>query len=257
MKSIIYTEWLKVKTYRTFWLMALLMLVVIPAGNMILVNVISNNLKQVSTMLGNPFNFPDLWQTMASFDSYVSPLPGFLLIILITNEYTYRTNRQNIIDGWERKEFVISKLFWLFLLALANLLVATISALVVGLTSGDKPLNFAGYEYMIYYGLQVLVTLTIAMVIAVFAKRAGLSIIIFAAYLMMGDQLLSFLGKKYLGKVGGLLPIQSGDELLPFPLVGKLTTVEKYESIVYIIAILVYIFLGIWLVFRKVLKSDL
>jgi hypothetical protein len=95
------------------------------------------------------------------------------------------------------------------------------------------------------------------MVIAVFAKRAGLSIIIFAAYLMMGDQLLSFLGKKYLGKVGGLLPIQSGDELLPFPLVGKLTTVEKYESIVYIIAILVYIFLGIWLVFRKVLKSDL
>lgn len=258
MKSIIYTEWLKVKSYRTFWAMAILMLLVVPAGNLILVNVASNNLKQISTLLGNPFSFPDLWLTMASFNSYISPLPGFLLIILITNEYTFRTSRQNVIDGWERREFVLSKLFWLFFLALVNLFVATVSALVVGITSGEKPINFVGYEYMVYYGLQVLVTLTIAMVIAVYAKRAGLSIIIFAAYLMMGDQLLSFLGSRYLGKVGGLLPIQAGDELLPFPLIGKaISSGEKYESIVYVIAILVYIFMGIGLVFRKVLKSDL
>lgn len=100
--------------------------------------------------------------------------------------------------------------------------------------------------------------LIIALLISVLVKRAGLAIVLFIAYNMMLDQLLSFLVKRYIGPVGGLLPLQSGDELLPFPLVGKMVSAsDQYETSVYITAMIAYIALGIYLVFRKILKSDL
>lgn len=259
MKQIIYTEWLKVKNYRTFWVMLILALIIIPAGNFMVADKFSGSyLKQVGKMFGNPFSFPDVWLTMASINSYISMLFGLLLIILVTNEYTYRTNRQNVIDGWERKEFVYAKLFWLVVISLVTLLVATISGTLVGLIYGEKPFSLEGYQYMLYYFLQLNVMLTIALLIGVLVKRAGLGIVLFIAYNMMLDQLLSFFLKRSIGPIGGLLPIQSGDELLPFPLVGKMvSTGTQYDSYVYVTAMIGYIVVGIYLVFRKILKSDL
>ncbi|SEW28507.1 ABC transporter permease [Chitinophaga arvensicola] len=259
MKQIIYTEWLKVKNYRTFWVMLLLALVIIPAGNFMVADKLSDqNFRQVGKLLGNPFSFPDVWLTLASLNSYISALFGLLLIILVTNEYTYRTNRQNVIDGWERKEFVYAKLFWLVAISLTTLIVATLSATLVGMIYGEKPFSFEGYHYMLYYFLQFNVMLTIALLIGVLVKRAGLGIVLFVAYNMMLDQLLSFILKRYVGLPGGLLPLQSGDELLPFPLVGKMVSAgDQYEPYVYVTAMIGYIAVGIYLVFRKILKSDL
>ncbi|RFS24482.1 hypothetical protein DVR12_04540 [Chitinophaga silvatica] len=257
MKSIIYTEWLKVKTYRTFWIMIGLMLIIIPAGNFLLAEIITGNLKMLAKMAGSPFSFPDVWRLMAVIDSYYSQVPGFLLIILVTNEYSFRTNRQNVIDGWERKEFVWSKLFWVFFLAIVTLLQATISAMLIGLIYGGKPLSFSGFEYMLYYFMQVLVMLTIALVIAIFTRRAGMGIILFFAYVIMLDQLFSFLIKKYIGKIGSLFPLQSGDELLPFPSQNLVISTDQYPTYIYVGVMLLYIVLGIYLVFRRVMKYDL
>ncbi|MCW3463218.1 ABC transporter permease [Chitinophaga nivalis] len=259
MKQIIYAEWLKVKSYRTFWVMVSLALLVIPAGNYIVADKFSSGeLNKVSKMLGNPFSFPEIWLTAASINSYISVLFGLLLIILVTNEYTYRTNRQNVIDGWDRKEFVYAKLCWLVGLSLAALAVASGSALVLGIVYGGRPFSLEGFSYMIYYWLQLLVMLTIALLISVWVKRAGLSIVLFLAYNMMLEQLLVMIVKFNFGNIGGLLPLQSGDELLPFPLVGKMIPgAVSYDAYVYVSAMLVYIGGGISLVFRKILKSDL
>ena len=258
MKQIIYTEWLKVRHYRTFWAMLILALIIIPAGNFMVADKFSNDLQQVRKMLGNPFSFPDVWLTMASLNSYISVLFGLLLIILVTNEYTYRTNRQNVIDGWERRQFVFAKLFWLCTLSVLTLIVATLSATLAGMIYGNSPFSLEGYQYMLYYFLQLSVMLTIALLIGVLTKRAGLGIVLFMAYNMMLDQTLSFLLKRNAGRVGGLLPLQSGDELLPFPLVGKMGSAgDQYDTYVYVTAMIAYIALGIFLVFRKILKSDL
>jgi hypothetical protein len=258
MKRIIYTEWLKVRHYRIFWALVAMAFIVIPAGNFMMADRFSNGLEQVRKMLGNPFSFPDVWLSMASLNSYISVLPGLLLIILVTNEYTYRTNRQNVIDGWERRQFVYAKLFWLCALSVSTLLIATLSAALAGMIYGTTSFSLEGYRYMLYYFLQLNVMLTIALVIGVLVKRAGLGIVLFMGYNMMLDQMLSFLLKRNVGRVGGLLPLQSGDELLPFPLLGKMVAAaDQYDTSVYIIAMLAYIAAGIFLVFRKILRSDL
>ncbi|MFB6455232.1 ABC transporter permease [Chitinophaga sp. Hz27] len=256
MKKIILTEWLKVKSYRTFWVVLILALLVHISGNVFVQKILADRqLKPAQALLGSPFDFPNLWLTVASISSYLSALYGLLLIILVTNEYTFRTNRQNIIDGWERRDFVYAKLFWLLKISGLALVVTTLIGLVEAPASTTS-FSFENYHYVLIYFMQVVLTLSIALAIAVYTKRAGIAIIIFFAYTMLEQPIVSII-KHYIGKVGGLLPIQTGDELMPPPIIEKMIAVEQYPLAVYFIFMVGYIVLAIWLVFRKILKSDL
>ncbi|MFK5098226.1 hypothetical protein, partial [Klebsiella pneumoniae] len=78
----------------------------------------ANNIAKL--LLGNPFVFPEVWQTVAYFSSFFVLLPSILVIMLVTNEYTYKTHRQNIIDGWSRNEFLLSKLIDVAIISLVT-----------------------------------------------------------------------------------------------------------------------------------------
>ncbi|HVI49497.1 MAG TPA: ABC transporter permease [Chitinophaga sp.] len=259
MKQLIYTEWLKVKNYRTFWIMLLLAVGVIAAGNYVVVNVVIGQLGKASQMVGQgPVSFPYVWQTVANVSSYISSLFGLLLVILVTNEYTFRTHRQNIIDGWERKQFVYAKLFWVVALSVLALVVVTIIAAIVGLMYGNSSFTTDGFVYLFYYFLQVLLTLCLALLLSVLVKRAGFAIVLFLGYTMMLEQTMVFILKKNWGRIGGLMPLQTGDELLPFPVIGNLISMgDRYDDNVYLMMLLVYIVLVVFFVFRRVLRSDL
>ncbi len=58
----------------------------------------------------SPYDFAHTWQTTSYVGGWLLLLPGLLLILLITNEFSFRTHRQNIIDGWARKDFYNVKL---------------------------------------------------------------------------------------------------------------------------------------------------
>ncbi|HAK12034.1 MAG TPA: ABC transporter permease, partial [Chitinophagaceae bacterium] len=57
-----------------------------------------------------PFAFPETWHSVAYFSSWFVMIPSILVIMVITNEYTYKTHRQNIIDGMSRQEFMLGKM---------------------------------------------------------------------------------------------------------------------------------------------------
>ncbi len=45
-------------------------------------------------ILGAPFAFPEVWQTIAWNSGMLILLPAILIITLTTNEFTYKTHRQ-------------------------------------------------------------------------------------------------------------------------------------------------------------------
>lgn len=55
------------------------------------------------------FNFPFIWH----FNTYIASIFKFFLLIvivsMISNEYSHRTLKQNLIDGLSKKEFILSK----------------------------------------------------------------------------------------------------------------------------------------------------
>lgn len=260
MLQIIKIEWLKVKNYRTFWVFIVLGLLAILAPNFIIHNIFIEKIPQeAQKLLGQSiYDFPLVWQTVASVSSYTSGIFSLLLITLVTNEFTYKTHRQNIIDGWERSDFVLSKLFWVAALSLLAFLASLIAILIFGGIYGKTGFSLENSRYLFYYLLQVVVSLCLALLLAVLVKRTGLAIILFLGYIMFLEQLIVSVIKHYFGNIGGLLPLQAGDELLPFPVVEKLVKFSgPYDSSVYLATLTIYIILIVWLVFRRMLRSDL
>ncbi len=121
MRSFLHTlriEWLKLKYYRTFWILLSVIVVCIPAFNYVIYDFTDNNIPKINgqNLLGNPFSFPNVWRTVPYNAGILIFIPAILIITLFTNEYSYRTHRQNIIDGWSRSRFIYIKIIEVFLL---------------------------------------------------------------------------------------------------------------------------------------------
>src|SRR4051812_36136732 len=100
MLHLLKIEWLKVKNYRTFWILLLLVLISIPGINYVIYDITDNtfgkNQKQMQEMLlGRPFSFPTIWQTIGWISGLTLFIPSLLIITVTTNEFTYKTHRQN------------------------------------------------------------------------------------------------------------------------------------------------------------------
>src|SRR4051794_6513388 len=111
-------EWLKLKYYRTFWILVIVIAICIPAFNYVIYDVTDNSFPKINgqNILGNPFSFPNVWITVPYNAGILIFMPAILIITLFTNEYSFRTHRQNVIDGWSRWRFIRVKIFEVFLL---------------------------------------------------------------------------------------------------------------------------------------------
>ena len=174
----------------------------------------------------NPYEFNNTWQTTSYATGYLLILPAMLIIILLTNEYTYRTSRQNVIDGWSRRQFIEVKLQMALIVAVFTTLLVMLTALGFGLTSGTM-FSFHGFSHIGFFFLKALSYNMFAVLISVLIKKTGFAIGLYFIYLG-AENLLSFLldfasgnikasSGTDLGSMGDYLPLNSSDGLLTFP----------------------------------------
>src|SRR4051812_6198783 len=112
MKHLLTIEWMKVRRYRTFWVLFTLFAVSMFGISFIWWYMNQQfetsgdfTMKAAGSMLFGSFHFPGVFNTITQISSWLLYFPGFIIIFHTTNEYTYKTHRQNIIDGLERNDF--------------------------------------------------------------------------------------------------------------------------------------------------------
>jgi len=221
MKALLSIEWLKIKRYRTFWVLAGLFLLLLPLWNIEVANgFIKLGGKNGVNFLSTAYSFPQVWGNLGWWASIFIVFMSVLVIILTTNEYMYRTNRQNIIDGWNRMQFYHAKVLLVILLSLAVTIYLFILGIIFGgINSGSLSSMFSQFEQVGYFFLLSLDYLGFALFIAIWIRRSGLAIGLFLLYSMMIENILKSVINYYADKpYGNLLFLQSSDELLPFPL---------------------------------------
>ncbi|MES2775724.1 MAG: ABC transporter permease [Bacteroidota bacterium] len=221
MKTLLEIEWMKVKNYRTFWILAGLFVVAVIGINYISfrINAEVNNATSVLGGTGSPFDFPKIWNTMTWMSSLLLYFPGFIMIFLISNEFTFKTHRQNIIDGLSRKQFVMVKLNVALIIAIATTLIVFLTTLAFGLLGGSS-FTVEGIEYMGYFFVCSFVYILFAMVIALLLRKAALSVGIYFIYGLIIDNVIpALLRKSFDNKPIGsyFMPLDVADGLLPFP----------------------------------------
>ena len=261
--SLLKIEWLKIKNYRTFWVLAILSFI-----SLIGISYISwyaqeqaiHNTKGMGTvMFGSPFGFPDVWRTISWISGWMTALLGFLVIILTTNEYNFKTHRQNIIDGIDRMQFIGGKILLVSVLALIFTVFTFLVALLSGLMVSASSFSFDGIEYIGYFFLQTLSYLYLALLFSVLFKRSGFAIALFILYALIIKNILGGVLNHYLDPAGNYLPLKSTDVLIPFPFIRRMMSqiVTTPEPLPLLITSVIYLFLYIAVCRRIYKKADL
>lgn len=125
------------------------------------------------------FNFPFIWH----FNTYIAAiLKLFLAIVIvsmISNEYSYRTLKQNLIDGLNKKEFILSKFLTVLLFAAASTFFIFIVSLILGLIFSDYNeigIIFSGLEYIGAYFLKLTAFFSFCLFLGVMVKRSAFAL---------------------------------------------------------------------------------
>ena len=257
MKSLLAIEWLKIKQYRTFWVLTLFFLALLPLFNVFIYKGFISAGPKGMNILSQSYSFPGIWGNFGFWGSIFILFPSILVVILTANEYSFRTNRQNVIDGWSRLQSFHAKCIVILLFAIICTLYLMLSAGIMG-AAVSGGFDFASGElYKIgYFFLLSLNYMGFAYFITTLIRKSGLAIGLFLLYSLIIEKMAQgIINYVTHANVGDFLPLQASDELLPFPLmrmastaIGATASIPDYAYVIGTVA---------WIAFYYILSRSL
>lgn len=184
-------EWIKLRSYRSFKILLLLYILVVIlvcCSGMFFLKYLRDKgveFRGIDPTMLPIYHFPDIWQNITQVASFLKIILAFIIIISITNEVTFKTLRQNIIDGLNRTEFILSKVLMITVFSIANSLLVLILGLTLGIIHSPQvnlELIFSGMEFLGGFFLTTFVYLLFAFVVGIIIKRTGIAIVFFGIY---------------------------------------------------------------------------
>lgn len=243
--NLLKIELKKIIPYKTFWaciiLYAIFFVFLFTSVGSFKFNINQNERTQELAM-GLVYNFPNLWHNITYFAGWFNILLYLLVILLVTNEFVYKTLRQNIIDGMSKSEIIFAKLSLIFLLTSS----VTIFVGLVGLISGysfTKPENtevvFEKISYLLGFFVQTFGYMTFAMFIGIIFKRPAFGIIFFLLYSIVIEAIISL---KLPANISTYLPLETFSNIVKSPFNELIKAeVPPVPEMKYIIGSIIYI----------------
>lgn len=139
------------------------------------------------------YSMPDIWHNLVYIAGFFKMFLGVIVIILITNEFSYKTIRQNIITGLSRWDFLQSKFITIGVIALGATLLVFIIGMILGPIHTDELTFgkiFGKTEFLLAYFLEVYAFLMMAFLIGLLVKRSGFAIGLLLLYFYIVEPLI-------------------------------------------------------------------
>jgi ABC-type transport system involved in multi-copper enzyme maturation permease subunit len=217
----------KLTSYRTFWVVCGLYFLTLGFGAASgmeflkwLVNLIDDLGQKLNIDRIPLYHFPDVWMNLIWFSGWLKIVLAIMVVISITNEFTYRTLRQNVIDGLSRWEFLMSKILTNVLLSVMSVAMIFIVGLVTGLIyspSIQLEKIFTDLEFFLAYFLEIFFFLSYALMLGILIQRSGLTIILLLLSQMI-EAIITANIDDYVPWIIPFFPMKSIWYMIEFPL---------------------------------------
>lgn len=125
------------------------------------------------------FNFPFIWHFSTYMAAILKLFLAIVIVSMMSNEYSYRTLKQNLIDGLTKKEFVLSKFLTVLLFAALSTFFIFLVSLILGLFFSDYTeigIIFSGLEYIGAYFLKLVAFFSFCLFLGVLVKRSAFAL---------------------------------------------------------------------------------
>jgi len=209
------------------------------------------------------YNFPDVWQNLTYLASYLKFFLAFIVIISVTNEYSYRTIRQNIIDGMSPTEFLLAKQSMIFAFSFFNMLMIWLSGSLMGIIYGSG-FSFSLYmmdmEFLLAHFLELITFLNLAMLISVLLKKAGFAIIGLCFYaIILEPALVGILNYNFDDHwLIALFPIHAVNNLIEVPFQRYVfMEIQDFVKLSSALIAVAWLFISIGLNYLLIAKRDI
>ncbi len=188
------------------------------------------------------FNFPYVWH----FNSYMAAIFKFFLLLVIVsmmaNEYSYKTLKQNLIDGLSKKEFILSKFYTVILFAAISTVFVFGVSLILGLIYSDFNeigIIFSELEYLLAFFVKLVGFFSFGLFFGILIKRSAFAVAgmvvwliiesIFKGFLYWNYRHLKFDASEKVDAIMQFLPLEAMANLIkePFSRLGAVRSVAK------------------------------
>ncbi len=125
------------------------------------------------------FNFPYIWHFNTFMIAFLKVFLAIVIVSMISNEYSNKTIKQNLIDGLSKKEFIASKVWTILALAVASTVFVFLISLILGLMHSDFneiSIIFSDLEYLIAYFVKLFGFFSFCFFVGMLVKRSAFAL---------------------------------------------------------------------------------
>ncbi|HDZ14043.1 hypothetical protein LCGC14_0786640 [marine sediment metagenome] len=183
------------------------------------------------------FNFPYIWH----FNTFIAALFKLFLAIVIvsmmSNEYSNKTIKQNLIDGLSKREFILSKFLTVISFALISTVFVFIVSFVLGLTYSDfdeLSIIFSNLEFLLAYFVKLVGFFTFCLFLGILVKRSAFALGFLILWAIIEQIIFGLLGWKLVSwetasAIKGILPLEAMSNLITEPF-SRLKAVQSIAN---------------------------
>lgn len=172
------------------------------------------------------FNFPYIWHFNTFMIAFLKVFLAIIIVSLISNEYTHKTVKQNLIDGLSKGEFIASKVLMIGVLSLASTFFVLLISLTLGFIHSDftaLSVVFMDMEYLLAYLIKLFAFFSFCFFAGMLVKRSAFALGFLFIWFIAGEFVpfayLASQGSKDLAdKVFQFFPFGSMWATIPEPL---------------------------------------
>ena len=261
MVRILKIEFQKLLYSRTFWIIFGLYVVLLAPisfgldGILKSVNISGGKQPSVANLLlkgYSVFNFPGVWHNMTYIASCFKLLLAVLVVLIVTNEYSYKTLRQNIIDGMSKWEIIWAKELVILILSITAVVILVLLTLILGVSQSNESI-FNGSSIVFAYFVSLILYLNFAYFLSSWLKKSGFVLGILFLYTIVIENLISF---KLPVEITRFFPMNLIGNMVPNPLkkfIGQ--SVNSDFSFLNVGVCVLYIILFITLIYWMLKKG--
>lgn len=223
------------------------------------------------------FNFPYIWH----FNTYVTALFKLFLAIvivsMISNEYSNKTIKQNLIDGLSKKEFILSKFLTVISLALISTVFVFVISMILGLIYSDfneLSIIFSDLEFLPAFFIKLVGFFSFCLFLGMLVKRSAFALGFLIIWVILEQLIFGLLGWQFVSWdtariIKGFFPLEAMANLIEEPFsrlksvqtvadqVGEKFVLDYHVHWYEVITVLIWTAIFIYLSYAILKKRDL
>lgn len=183
------------------------------------------------------FNFPYIWHFNTFITAFFKLFLAIVIVSMMSNEYSNKTIKQNLIDGLSKKEFIFSKFLTVVSFSLVSTIFVFIVSLILGLIYSDFneiSIILTDLEFLLAFFIKLTGFFSFCLFLGVLVKRSAFALgflILWQVFegIFRGIIRWKFFDSETTDIIMGFFPLQSMFNLIkePFSRLGAVQSVAN------------------------------